>query len=74
MSKNRRAISKATDHRIKVTNEVLQGIRAVKMYSWEGAYSEIVSAARDEELKALRTYNTWEALNLTIMNFTPVLG
>ena len=72
LSRYRRAISKATDQRIKVTNEVLQGIRAVKMYSWEEAYAGFVQATRETELKALRDYSLVEAFNLTLMNFTPV--
>ena len=36
----RRLIAVENDRRIKVTNEVLQGVRAVKLYNWEDAYSE----------------------------------
>jgi hypothetical protein len=34
----RRAISKENDLRVKVTNEVLQGIRAIKFYAWEAFF------------------------------------
>ena len=35
-------INKATDRRVKVTNEILQGIRAIKMYGWEDSFVEMV--------------------------------
>jgi hypothetical protein len=38
MGQLRRLISVENDRRIKVTNEVLQGVRAVKLYHWEDAY------------------------------------
>ena len=46
----------------------LQGIRAVKLYSWEDAYGEIVGKAREDELKAIRDYAYMAAINSTIMN------
>lgn len=36
-------INRATDRRVKVTNEVLQGIRSIKMYGWEDSFVEFVS-------------------------------
>ena len=70
--KYRRVIAKATDTRIKVTNEVLQGIRAVKVYAWEDAYAEVVTRAREQELRAIRSYAYMSAVNTTLMNVAPV--
>ena len=50
----RRAITIVNDQRIKVTNEVLQGVRAVKLYHWEDAYIKIIGKIRNEELTAIR--------------------
>src|SRR5690606_33852804 len=36
-------INQATDRRVKVTNELLQGIRSLKMYGWEASFLEFVS-------------------------------
>ena len=35
-------INHATDRRVKVTNEILQGIRSLKMYGWEESFLEYV--------------------------------
>ena len=35
-----------TDKRIKVMNEVISGIRVIKMYAWEYAFRDVVTAVR----------------------------
>ena len=35
-----------TDKRIKVMNEVISGIRVIKMYAWEYAFKNVVTAIR----------------------------
>lgn len=35
-----------TDDRIKVTKQFLSGIRVIKMYGWEYAFSKLVAATR----------------------------
>lgn len=42
----RREIAKRSDKRISVMNEILNGIRVIKMYAWEGAFSQIVADLR----------------------------
>ncbi len=44
-----------TDKRLKMVNEVLQGIRVLKFYSWEESYSKIVSGLRENEVGAIRS-------------------
>ncbi len=43
-----------TDIRVKGMNEILNGIRVIKFYAWERAFSERVTASRAEELQYLR--------------------
>ena len=38
--------AKVTDKRVKVMNEVITGIRVIKMYGWENAFHELVSRIR----------------------------
>ena len=38
--------AKLTDRRVKVMNEVITGIRVIKMYAWEYAFSHVVSTIR----------------------------
>ena len=35
-----------TDKRVKVMNEVLSGIRVIKMYAWEYAFRDLVATIR----------------------------
>ncbi|CDF38271.1 unnamed protein product [Chondrus crispus] len=42
-----------TDRRVKLMNEILQGIKAVKFYAWEEPFSVAVEDERKQELKKL---------------------
>jgi ATP-binding cassette subfamily C (CFTR/MRP) protein 4 len=42
----RKKTARITDERIKMTNEVLNGIKVIKMYSWEEPFQNIVRAIR----------------------------
>ncbi|XP_025097264.1 multidrug resistance-associated protein 1-like [Pomacea canaliculata] len=41
------------DKRVKVLNEVLNGIKILKLYAWEPSFQERVTDIRDQELKQL---------------------
>ena len=45
---------KLKDERIKVTNEVLNGIKVLKLYSWERAFREKIEGIRSRETRLLR--------------------
>lgn len=42
----RMKIAKRTDFRIKITNEILQGIQVIKMYAWEKSFARMVDQIR----------------------------
>ncbi|XP_019851290.1 PREDICTED: multidrug resistance-associated protein 4-like [Amphimedon queenslandica] len=42
--------AKVTDRRVKVMNEIISGIRVIKMYGWEYAFSQLVCKIRREEV------------------------
>ncbi|EFA79345.1 hypothetical protein PPL_07763 [Heterostelium album PN500] len=46
----RRAFVKFTDLRVKATNEILQSIKVIKLYSWEDSFTKRVSNHRDKEV------------------------
>jgi ABC-type multidrug transport system fused ATPase/permease subunit len=48
-----RQMVKYTDQRVKTTNEALQGIQAVKMYTWEKSFEKNIEKDRNEELSLL---------------------
>uniref|UniRef100_A0A8C5L1S6 Multidrug resistance-associated protein 1 n=1 Tax=Jaculus jaculus TaxID=51337 RepID=A0A8C5L1S6_JACJA len=45
---------KSKDNRIKLMNEILNGIKVLKLYAWELAFMDKVTAIRQEELKVLK--------------------
>eukprot|EP00049_Salpingoeca_infusionum_P018959 m.359497 g.359497 ORF g.359497 m.359497 type:complete len:1421 (-) comp18596_c0_seq1:107-4369(-) len=53
-----------TDERIKHINEILSGIRVLKMYAWENPFKSIISDTRKKELVKIRRTNTIRACNM----------
>jgi len=45
-SKYRGKTALRTDHRVRLMNEVINGIQAIKMYAWEKPYGILISKAR----------------------------
>jgi ABC-type multidrug transport system fused ATPase/permease subunit len=69
----RRAIVKENDARVKVMNEVLQGVRAVKLYAWEDFFARRVLGIRERELAGIRGYALQSAVNSTLMQTAPII-
>ena len=40
----------AKDKRLKVMNEMLLGMKSIKMYNWEDLFEKMIVAARKEEV------------------------
>jgi len=60
--KPRIALSKATDERVKVTSEVIDGIRLIKMYTWELVFRDKIKKLRETEVKYLRQVRNYDSL------------
>lgn len=45
---------KSKDSRIKLMNEMLNGIKVLKLYAWELAFKDRVSKIRENELQVLK--------------------
>ncbi|XP_028034923.1 probable multidrug resistance-associated protein lethal(2)03659 [Bombyx mandarina] len=50
----RRKVAVRTDHRIRLMNEVVQSIEAIKMYAWENAFARIIGDARKKEMNVIK--------------------
>lgn len=48
------AMLKCTDERVKLMNEMVQGVRIIKMYAWERTMEERIMAIRNKELRCIR--------------------
>ena len=64
-----------TDERIKMTNEMIEGIRLLKMYGWDTQFSEMIEKIRNKEVSLLRKigYTEYFAGHM-LARLTPVLG
>lgn len=50
----RKEMMKQADARVKLSTEIITGIKAIKLYAWEDAYSEKISGLREKELAQIR--------------------
>ncbi|RHY95404.1 hypothetical protein DYB35_006539 [Aphanomyces astaci] len=60
--------------RVKFTNELLQGVRAVKMYGWEAPLQAHVEAMRGQELSLLKAYHYRRQVSSIALLVAPVLS
>lgn len=66
-------LNKSTDERIKLTNEMLQGIKSIKMYGWEHSFIDTMAAIRKVELGKLKTMAYVQAANGAIFFTAPAI-
>ncbi|XP_068155675.1 ATP-binding cassette sub-family C member 4 [Drosophila tropicalis] len=50
----RQMTAERTDLRVKLMNEIIQGIQVIKMYAWEKSFARIIADVRLKEVKAIR--------------------
>lgn len=56
--RRRAAINKITDQRVSLTQEILQSVRFVKYFGWEGAFLERLKEIRTREIHAIQVLLT----------------
>lgn len=61
------------DERIKLMNEILSGIKVLKLYAWEPSFQEQVQKIREKEIKVLRHAAYLNAGTTFIWNCAPFL-
>lgn len=64
---------KFMDGRIKLMNEILNGIKILKFYAWEKAYLEQVLGYREKELGALRKSQILYSISIASFNSSSFL-
>lgn len=50
----RRRAAARTDIRVKLMNEIIQGIQVIKMYAWEKPFAAVIAKIRKSELSSIR--------------------
>ncbi|CAF3640789.1 unnamed protein product [Rotaria sordida] len=61
------------DHRIKMMNEVLNGIKVLKLYAWELAFIRRLNDIREKELSCIRRKAVLNAMSSAVWAFAPIL-
>ncbi|XP_076228088.1 sulfonylurea receptor isoform X2 [Nomia melanderi] len=65
MSENYKSITNRSDARLRLVNEVLQGMKLVKLRAWEDIFEKKIRGTRNEELKMLDK----DSFYWTLINF-----
>lgn len=61
------------DQRIKLMNEILNGVRLLKLYAWEKAFIRSITSIRENELGYIRKKAIISAISNILSTFTPIL-
>lgn len=66
-------LMKGKDRRLKVNNEILTGMKVIKLQAWEEPFKDKIGALRERELELLREYAIVQAFSGTLWNAVPLL-
>ncbi|CAG5100511.1 Oidioi.mRNA.OKI2018_I69.XSR.g17031.t1.cds [Oikopleura dioica] len=64
---------KKRDGRMKLMNEILNGIKVLKLYAWEIPFMDRINKIRFDELGLIKKYSYLQAVVILIWEFTPYL-
>ncbi|XP_063223011.1 multidrug resistance-associated protein 1-like [Bacillus rossius redtenbacheri] len=64
---------KSKDVRLRMMNEILNGIRVLKLYAWEPSYEQEIYKIRDKEVKVLKEAAYFNAATSFIWSCAPFL-
>ncbi|XP_070491925.1 probable multidrug resistance-associated protein lethal(2)03659 [Chironomus tepperi] len=59
-----------SDERIRLMDEIINGIQVIKLYAWEKSFKKLIGLARIKELKVIKKSSYVRALYMTFMLFT----
>lgn len=59
-----------TDERVRLMNEIIQGIQVIKMYAWEKPFGNMVEAIRKKEIRVIKYVSYIRGILLSFIMFT----
>jgi len=64
---------KEKDERVKIMNEIFNGMKVLKLYAWESSFEDKVLGIRSKEITQLKMINYLSAVANALFNLTPFL-
>ena len=55
------SLMKQKDKRVKLINEILNGIKVLKLYAWESSFEKKIKEFREDEVKSLNHQAYWHS-------------
>ncbi|KAJ3506143.1 hypothetical protein NLJ89_g7032 [Agrocybe chaxingu] len=74
MFQQRRKGVQITDKRVRLTTEVLQGVRLIKFYAWEAFYAQHIGELRTREIRTIRKVAVARSTLISMVTFIPILA
>ena len=74
LAKIRKRNSSITDQRVRLTQEILNGIRVIKFYAWESSFLKRLSDLRDKEISLIRMLSYARAAVNAIITSVPIFS
>lgn len=59
-----------TDERVRLMNEIIQGVQVIKMYAWEKPFGKMIAQVRDKEIKVIKYVSYIRGILLSFIMFT----
>lgn len=59
-----------TDERVRLMNEIIQGIQVIKMYAWEKPFAKMIAALRKKEIRIIRYVSYIRGVMISFIMFS----
>jgi len=67
-SRLRMSTAGRTDERIRAMNEIISGMRVIKMYTWEKPFAKLIECCRKKEVDVIRRTACFRSLNMSLFS------
>ncbi|KAM9950143.1 hypothetical protein ACTFIT_011382 [Dictyostelium discoideum] len=71
LTETRRILIGHTDGRVKVTSEILQAMKIIKLYAWEDSFAKKVLDRRNNEIKLLFSFTRYRTILIAMIGAIP---
>ncbi|XP_070538062.1 ATP-binding cassette sub-family C member 4-like isoform X3 [Ptychodera flava] len=68
-SKLRAKTAVQTDERVRIMNEIISGMRVIKMYTWEKLFGELIKKVRRKEIRLVRRSNELQSFIRIVLSY-----